>query len=169
MSIVAAIWGEIAGDWLHDLVARIYQHRHRGCLEPEARLAVIWILTPFLCSGLILLGFALERAYHYMLTALGWGLYVFGIMITTVGVTAYNLDAYPMASGELAGWLNLARVAGGFIIGYFPVPWAKNMGQIRSFGIHAAICCGDLFLIIFLQVYGKRLRAWSGPPQFQTI
>jgi hypothetical protein len=46
-------------------------------------------------AGLVLLGFALERGYHYMITSLGWGLYVFGIMITTVGLNAYVLDSYP--------------------------------------------------------------------------
>ncbi|KAK9436368.1 MFS transporter [Metarhizium brunneum] len=167
--IVAAILGEIAGHWLHDLVAKWYQRRNNGRLEPEARLAVVGISTPFLCSGLILLGFSLERAYHYMLAALGWGLYVFGIMITTVGVNAYNLDAYPTASGEVAGWLNLSRVAGGFIISYFQVRWAEDMGAIKSFGIQAAICFGALFLIVLLQLYGKQLREWSGQPHFKTI
>ncbi|OAA43281.1 MFS transporter [Metarhizium rileyi] len=152
--IVAAILGE---------------RRNNGRLEPEARLAVVWIATPFLCSGLILLGFSLERAYHYMLAALGWGLYVFGIMITTVGVNAYNLDSYPTASGEVAGWLNLSRVAGGFIISYFQVRWAEDMGAIKSFGIQAAICFGAFFLIVLLQVYGKTLRKWSGQPNFKTI
>ena len=147
----------------------IYQRRHKGHLEPEARLDVLWISTPFLCSGLVLLGFALGRASHYMLASLGWGLYIFGIMITTVGINAYNLDSYPMASGEVAGWLNLSRVAGGFIISYFQVYWAKNMEPIRSFGIQAAICFGGLFLIVFLQAYGKRLRAWSRLPQFKTV
>ena len=96
--IVAAIIGEILGHWLHDLVARQYMKRNNNHLEPEARLTVIWFSTPFMLAGLVLLGFALERAYHYMICSLGWGLYVFGIMITTVGVNAYVLDSYPEVS-----------------------------------------------------------------------
>jgi hypothetical protein len=69
--------------------------RHKGRLESESRLAVIWLSTPFMLAGLVLLGFALERGYHYMIASLGWGLYVFGIMITTVGLNAYVLDSYP--------------------------------------------------------------------------
>ena len=72
--------------------------RNHGILEPEARLKVMWVSTPFMVSGLILLGFCLEDGYHYMVTSLAWGIYVFGIMITTVGVNAYNLDSYPEAS-----------------------------------------------------------------------
>jgi hypothetical protein len=73
--------------------------RHKGRLESESRLAVIWLSTPFMLAGLVLLGFALERGYHYMIASLGWGLYVFGIMITTVGLNAYVLDSYPEVRG----------------------------------------------------------------------
>jgi hypothetical protein len=100
--IVAAILGEIVGHWLHDLVAQQYMKRNNNHLKPEARLSVIWFSTPFMLAGLVLLGFALERAYHYMICSLGWGLYVFGIMITTVGVNAYVLDSYPEVS---APWM----------------------------------------------------------------
>jgi hypothetical protein len=96
--IVAASIGELMGHWLHDLVARWYMHRHKARFEPEARLAAIWFSTPFMLAGLVLLGFALESGYHYMIASLGWGLYVFGIMITTVGLNAYVLDSYPEVS-----------------------------------------------------------------------
>ncbi len=92
---MAAVLGETVGHWLHDLAASWYMKRHSGRFEPEARLAVIWLSTPCLCAGLVILGFALENGYHYMISALGWGLYVFGIMITTVGLNAYVFDSYP--------------------------------------------------------------------------
>ncbi|BDD60932.1 hypothetical protein MAP00_006019 [Monascus purpureus] len=119
--IVAAILGEFAGHWLHHIIALLYIRRHPGRLEPEARLIAIWISTPFIIAGLVLLGFALQRRYHYMLTVLGWGLHVFGIMITTVAITSYNLDSYPEGSGEVSAWLNFARTTGGFIVSYFQV------------------------------------------------
>lgn len=93
--VVAALLGELAGHWLHDFVARRSMKRNHGIFEPEARLNVIWFSTPFIMAGLVLLGFCLEEKYHYMVASIGWGLYVFGVMITTVGVNAYNLDSYP--------------------------------------------------------------------------
>jgi hypothetical protein len=107
--IVAVLLGEIVGHWLHDAIARIYIKKHEGHFEPEVRLQAIWLSTPFLLAGLIGLGFCLEQGYHYMLTSLFWGLYVFGIMITTVALNAYNLDSYPEASGEVSAWINFAR------------------------------------------------------------
>ena len=45
-------------------------------LEPEYRLMAISISTPFMLAGLVLLGFALEDAYHYMIAALGWSVFM---------------------------------------------------------------------------------------------
>jgi hypothetical protein len=107
--IVAALLGEIAGHWLHDGIARQYIKTHDGHFEPEVRLRAIWFSTPFMLAGLIGLGFALQDAYHFMVTAIFWGLYVFGIMVSTVALNAYNLDSYPEASGEVSAWINFAR------------------------------------------------------------
>ncbi|KAI4192060.1 MAG: hypothetical protein LQ346_004513, partial [Caloplaca aetnensis] len=83
--ILATILAEAAGHHLHDFLARLSIRRHRGRLEPEARLTVIYTALPFLLAGLVLLGFALDRGWHYMLAALAWGLYVFGTMVVSVG------------------------------------------------------------------------------------
>jgi nitrate/nitrite transporter NarK len=76
--IVAALLGEIVGHWLHDQIANQYIKAHAGHFEPEVRLRAIYVSTPFMIAGLVGLGFALEEAFHYMLTSLFWGLYVFG-------------------------------------------------------------------------------------------
>ena len=103
-----------------------------------------------------------------MLVALAWGLYVFGIMITTVGVNAYNLDAYPEGSGEVAAWINFSRTLGGFIVSYFQVRWATSMGPQKSFAVQAGVCAAELGIVVGLRIWGKRLRAWSGPLEFRT-
>lgn len=105
--VVAAVLGEIVGHWLHDFIAKQYIRTHDGHFEPEVRLRAILLSTPFMLCGLILMGICLQQGYHYMVTSVAWGLYVFGIMITTVALNAYNLDSYPEASGEVAAWINL--------------------------------------------------------------
>ncbi|KAL9578112.1 MAG: hypothetical protein Q9203_007211 [Teloschistes exilis] len=168
---IAAILGEACGIYLHDSVLSLYarrRRRHNGTFHPEARLLVIYLATPFTLSGLVLIGFCLQHGYHYMLTALAWGLYVFGIMITTVGLTAYNLEAYPEASGETAAWISASRVLGGFIISYFQVRWAEAMGPRGSFGVQAGISAGVVGLVVVLSVWGGRLREWSGKLKFRT-
>ncbi|KAI5204554.1 MFS general substrate transporter [Aureobasidium subglaciale] len=166
--IVAAILGEVCGHWLHDGIAKRYIKKNNGHFEPEVRLRTIWLSTPFMIAGLVGLGFALEDAYHYMLTSLFWGLYVFGIMITTVALVAYNLDSYPEASGEVSALINFARTTGGFIISYFQVTWAQSTGTKVSFGTQAGICVGAFVIIVALQLCGKNLRAKSGALNFST-
>ncbi|PNS20561.1 hypothetical protein CAC42_6011 [Sphaceloma murrayae] len=166
--IVAAILGEVAGHWLHDGIAKQYVRSHKGRFEPEVRLRAMYFSTPFMIAGLVGLGFALEDAYHFMLTSLFWGLYVFGIMITTVAINAYVLDSYPEASGEVAAWINFGRTTGGFIISYFQVRWANSAGTKVSLGIQAAIVLGAFFIIVGLQFFGRQLRIKSGPLNFPT-
>ncbi|KAE8327207.1 hypothetical protein BDV39DRAFT_205339, partial [Aspergillus sergii] len=166
--VIAVILGELTGHWLHDYLAKLSTKRNQGRLEPEARLLAIWFATPFILAGIILLGFALEGAYHYMLTALGWGFYVFGVMIVTVAINAYVLDSYPEASGEVAAWVNFGRTTGGFIVSYFMVEWAGKQGARRQFGTMAGIVAGAVLIVLVLQVKGKELRAWAGPVRFKT-
>ncbi|KAF9892637.1 hypothetical protein FE257_001039 [Aspergillus nanangensis] len=166
--VVAAILGEVIGHWLHDFVATFAARRNNGRFEPEFRLFAMYFALPFMIAGLILLGFALEDAYHYMITALAWGLYVFGIMIVTVAVNAYVLDSYPEASGEVAAWINFGRTTGGFIVSYFMVTWSEKQGAKRQFGTMCGIVVFAFLIIILLQVVGKKLRMWAGPAHFKT-
>ena len=142
--------------------------RNKGILEPEARLWVVWLATPFMVTGVVVLGYALENGYHYMVTAVAWGLYVFGIMVSTVGLNAYVLDSYPEGSGEVSSWLNFARTTGGFVVTYVQIRWAKAMGPQNSFGVQAGIIGAVFPLIIVLQIFGPRMRKWGGKLHFKT-
>ncbi|KAK0634234.1 major facilitator superfamily domain-containing protein [Bombardia bombarda] len=166
--IVATALGEIMGHWLHDALARRYIRKHKGHFEPEVRLQATFLSTPFIIVGLVLIGQCLENGWHYMATAVSWGLYVFGLMITTVALSSYVLDSYPEASGEVSAWLNASRTIGGFIISYFQVTWAENQGTKVSFGIQGAICGVSFLFILVLLKWGKQMRVWAGPLNFAT-
>lgn len=166
--VVAVILGEIAGHWIHDVLAQQYIRSHKGHFEPEARLRVLFLSSPLIVVGLVLIGQCLENGWHYMATSVTWGLYVFGIMIQTVALNSYCLDSYPEASGEVSAWLNLSRTVGGFIISYFQVTWAEAQGTKLSFGIQAAICGGAFVIILILLRWGKAMRLWAGQLNFAT-
>jgi len=164
--VVAVILGELTGHWLHDAIAKQYIRSHKGRFEPEVRLRAIFISLPFMVIGLVLIGQCLENAWHYMATSISWGLYVYGIMITTVAISSYCLDCYPETSGEVSAWVNNSRTLGGFIISYFQVTWATKEGTKTSFGIQAAICAAAFIIIIALMKFGKSLRVWAGPVKY---
>jgi hypothetical protein len=110
-------------------------------------------------SGLIVLGFALEQHLNYGVVVVGWGLFTFGIMTTSVAVTTYAIDAYPMAPGEVSGFINFMRVIGGFSVGYFQQPWGVKMGFDVSFGIQAATIGVAMVAFGCSHFFGKKLRA----------
>ncbi|KAI1301066.1 major facilitator superfamily domain-containing protein [Xylaria venustula] len=166
--IIAVIIGETVGHWLHDIFAKHYIRTHKGRFEPEARLRAIGVALPFTILGLVLLGQSLENEWHYIVTAVTWGLYVFSTMITTVAISSYNLDSYPEASGEVSAWVNFSRTIGGFIISYFQVTWANAQGTKKSFGIQAAVCAAAFSLVLLLMWKGKAMRLWAGPLHFAT-
>lgn len=117
-------------------------------------------------AGLIVVGFALQRRWHYMLTGFGWGLYVFGLVITTVAINAYNMTSYPGASGEVTAWIGFSRSLGGFVDTYVQVAWARKIGPAKTLGTQAGIVGFAFCLIVAMQIFGKRLRTWSGPLNF---
>lgn len=167
--VVAVLLGEATGHWLHDVLARRYVRAHRGRFEPEVRLRAIAFGVPLMVAGLVLIGQALAgEGWHYMALSVSWGLYVYGIMITTVAVSSYCLDSYPEASGEVSAHVNNARTLGGFVVSYFQVRWAAAQGTRVSFGIQGAICAAAFAIVVVLMVYGKRMRVWAGPLNFNT-
>jgi hypothetical protein len=166
--MVATVLGEITGHFIFDFVAKIYMKRHNGRLDPEARLIPLWFATPLMVLGVVLLGFSLQEGWHYMVTAVTWGMFVYGIIICTTGINSYLLDVYPEASGEVAAWINFGRTVGGFIITYYEIPWTTAMGTKNALGIQASIIAAAFGLIVILQFFGKRLREFSGSVHFAT-
>jgi hypothetical protein len=106
--------------------------------------------------GLILVGQALNKQLSVGAVVMGWGMYVVGVMISSVGVTAYILDTFPSASGEVSSIVNLSRTISvsprllmqsnlqerlsdhrnsqGFSVGYYQMEWGAKDGFDVSFG-----------------------------------
>ncbi|KAK6543578.1 hypothetical protein TWF694_000322 [Orbilia ellipsospora] len=161
--LVAVTLGEFFGHFFNDFMANRYIRQHNGVFEPECRLWTNYIAAFFMIPGLIIVGFGLQDHLHYMSLVMGWGMYVFGVLIASVAITAYALDSYPTAAGEVSGFLNFARTIGGFSVGYFQQPWGAASGYAVSFGIQAAIVAVAIFVLASLHIYGKRMRVWGGP------
>jgi hypothetical protein len=107
--LVAVALGEAFGHFFNDFIANRYVRKHEGIFKPEARLVTNYIAAALMIPGLIIVGQTLEKHLSYAGIIMGWGIYVFGVMLATVAVTAYALDSYPTASSEVSGLLNFAR------------------------------------------------------------
>ncbi|KAL9109228.1 MAG: hypothetical protein Q9227_006153 [Pyrenula ochraceoflavens] len=166
--IVSTIIGQAVGHWLHDFIGKMYARRHNGRIDPEARLIVNLIALPIIIAGMVVMGYCLQYRWHYMTLAIGWALHNFGIMLVTVGINAYLLDAYPEGAGEVSAWINFGRTTGGFVVGYFQLKWAATMGTKNQFGIEASIVAAASVIIVILLAFGQKLRHAQGSMQFAT-
>ncbi|KAL9084454.1 MAG: hypothetical protein Q9159_005216 [Coniocarpon cinnabarinum] len=101
-------------------------------------------------------------------SAVFFALQILGIMVATVGIDAYLLDAYPEGSGEVGAWANFGREGGGFMSVYIALEWVDEAGPLTAFSIQAGTIVASTFIIVFLQVFGKRIRSWQGPMRFAT-
>ncbi|CAO1605759.1 hypothetical protein XANCAGTX0491_009265 [Xanthoria calcicola] len=165
--IVATILGELVGHWIHDWAGAFYTRRNGGVFESEGRLLPIYMASPLMVTGIVLVGFGLQRKWHYMAIAVSIGLFVFGIMIVTTAINAYVLDSYPEAPGEVSAWINAGRTVGGFIVTYFEIEWAEAEGTQRSLGVQAAVVAAAVLLIIVpLQFWGMQMRKRQGRISF---
>lgn len=166
--VVGCALGLITGHWLHDFFGNLYTKRHNGRIIPEARLLIIWLATPLVIIGMNMIGATLQHRYHYMVLAVGWALHNYSIIIVTTAINAYVLDAYPEGSGEVAGWLNAGRTIGGFVVGYFQLPWALATGTQTEFGVQSVIVAVAFGIVAYLQFFGPKLREKQGPMNFKT-
>ncbi|KAF8464913.1 major facilitator superfamily domain-containing protein [Kalaharituber pfeilii] len=165
--LVGVAIGEAFGHFFNDFVANRYIRKHNGEFKPEVRLWINYISFFFMPPGLVLIGQTLHRHLHWSALVMGWGMYVFGVMAASVGVTAYTLDCYPNASGEVGGYINFARAAGGFIVGYFQMPWGMKVGYDVSFGTQAGIVTAAVILLIIIQRFGRIWREKGGQVEFE--
>lgn len=116
--------------------------------------------------SILILGFALQRTWPWPVVAVFFAAQVMGIMIATVAINAYLLDAYPEGSGEVGAWIVVGRTMGGFMATYIEINWVTDHGLENAFGAQTGITAAAGLIIIGLGLYGKKLRIMQGNMKF---
>ena len=135
-------------------------------IDPEARLFIIYGASLITGTFILLLGQALQHTWHYMAVAVFDAGQLIGVNIISTAVNAYLGDAYPEAPGEVDTWIVIGRTMGGFMATYIELPWVEKVGPASALGTQAGITWAALSLVLFLQLFGKKLRQWQGPMVF---
>lgn len=117
--VIGVAVGEIFGHFFNDFIAFRYISKHEGTFIPEARLPPLYLAGSFMTAGLVLVGQALQNHLTWVAIVFGWGIFVVGTMVSTALIATYAMDSYPNAAGEVNAFVNLARLLGGFCVGYF--------------------------------------------------
>lgn len=164
--IIGSLLGAVLGHWLHDFVGDYYMRRHSNHIEPEARLIIIWLASPLMAVSILVLAFAIQHTYHYMVIAVFFAGQVMGIMIATVALDAYLLDAYPEGSGEVGAWITVGRTMGGFMATYIEINWVIKSGPLVVLGAQTGITAAASLIILILGLFGKSIRKAQGRMKF---
>ncbi|KAL3704585.1 hypothetical protein TMatcc_008256 [Talaromyces marneffei ATCC 18224] len=128
--------------------------------RPEYRLHGVWIPVASLAGGLVTYGLTLNFQRSWLGLAFGWVMVNLGMVGSTVAITAYALEKYPMHSGPVSAILNMWRTCGGFSVGYFQASWIVRNGVGVVFAVQAAVVVvGVVIFIVPVVVLGGR-RGW---------
>lgn len=166
--IIGALVGWLIGHLAVDSIGSIWSRRHAGRVDPEARLVITYLSALLIAVSLVIIGLALTNRWHYMLVAVFYGVEVAGIMLATVGLDSYLLDAYPEASGEVGAWINVARSFGGFMATFVQLEWVERAGSPAvTLGVQAATVVAACLLVVGLQSpWGRKVRLQQGAVEF---
>ena len=81
-----------------------------------------------------------------------------GIMIATVALNAYLLDAYPEGSGDVGAWIIVGMAMGGFMATYIEINWVLKSGPLVALGAQTGITAAASLIILILGLFGKHIR-----------
>lgn len=79
---------------LMDWVVLVLARRNGGIFEPEMRLWVPLVFTPFVPAGLFMFGIGLDNGTHWLLPAFGLALMGFGMVPASSAALTYLTDSY---------------------------------------------------------------------------
>ncbi|KAK5125645.1 hypothetical protein LTR85_011919 [Meristemomyces frigidus] len=166
--IIGPLLGWFIGHWMHDAVGRYYARRY-GRIDPEARLIIAYPATLLLFISLLVIGFALQHTWHYMILAVFSCVQTVGVMIVTTAINAYLLDCYPEGSGEVGALITASRNWAGFMATFIQIEWVTSAGAAKAFGAQAGITIASMLILVVLQLFGKKIRKAQGRMIFDKI
>ncbi|PKX92340.1 putative MFS transporter [Aspergillus novofumigatus IBT 16806] len=142
--IIGGLLGYAFGYWFNGWIENSRQQTWR----PEYRLHGVWVAIGVMACGLLTYGMTLNYHKHWIGLAFGWLMVVFGMISSTVSITAYNLEKYPDQSTVVSAIINAWRTASGFSVGYFQPSWIAKDGTAAVFGTQVAVVVAVLILTI---------------------
>ncbi|GIC90468.1 putative MFS transporter [Aspergillus udagawae] len=158
--IIGGLLGYAFGYWFNGWIEESHQQKWR----PEYRLHGVWFAVGVMACGLLTYGMTLNYRKSWIGLAFGWLMVVFGMISSTVSITAYNLEKYPDQSTVVPAIINAWRTASGFSVGYFQPSWIVKDGTAAVFGTQVAVVVAVLILTItpVIVIEGRKAKPTMG-------
>ncbi|PWN92988.1 polyamine transporter 1 [Acaromyces ingoldii] len=159
---LGAITGRQIGTQLMDKYYCILKARNGGVANPEMRLVIFFIPAILIPSGMLIYGWAIEYAVHWIVADIGTFIFAMGLMCVGFALNAYTIDVYPLYAASALAVTNSVRSVFGFA---FPL-FADDMYAKLGYGWGSSLLALIAFLLggpgaLALYRYGPKLRAMS--------
>ncbi|KAJ5226654.1 Major facilitator superfamily domain general substrate transporter [Penicillium citrinum] len=141
-------------DWLVVQQAR----RNNGVFEPEMRL---WLLFPAILLNSVgswIFGIGLAQGWHWMVLAVGNGIFGFGFMVTADVSLTYLTDCYPLILNDALVGVVFIRNVFSMIVKFPFAKWLEAMGVQNTFIMIGAISFATMIVPGLFMIWGKRFR-----------
>jgi MFS family permease len=165
--MIGSIIGEFFAGRASDYVMLRMAKRHNNERKAETRLYLSTLSAIFMPVGLIIFGATVGR-YNQYIPLIGLGAGVFGLQICSTCLYAYVSDCYEPQTPESGVLFNLSRGLS-FVVGYFALPFAAQVGYLWAWFTFGAIMFIFWLPIAGLMVWGERWRKALGQPTFHKF
>jgi len=159
-SVIGEFFAGRASDYLMYRLAR----RNNNIRIPEYRLYLCTLSAIFMPVGIIIFGCTVGRT-GYVTPLVGLAVGTFGLQIASTCLYSYISDCYKPQTPESGVLFNLSRGLS-FIVGYFALPFADEVGFPAAWGTFAAILFVFFIPLVALMIWGESWRHRLGKPTF---
>ncbi|KAL2843718.1 hypothetical protein BJY01DRAFT_248494 [Aspergillus pseudoustus] len=142
---------------LSDKLVIFLARQNAGIYEPEMRLWLCLLASPFVPAGLFMSGVGLDRGTRWLLPAFGLGLTAFGVAPAGSAALTYLTDAYTNATDSIVAVTFTRNVISTMFV-FALQPWVDQVGLTWfyvTFGLIAMLV--QMGNIVFMR-FGKSLR-----------
>ncbi|KAK6073398.1 MFS-type transporter [Seiridium cupressi] len=160
--------------WVGFLIGLIYGHfssdripmwlvaRNKGIWKPEYRLHALWptnfVLMPL---GLGLVGACMQYKLHWFVMALAQLFVTIGSLVSIPITVNYICECFRTHTVEATLVLNSMRLFLRLSINFYIQPWISAVGIGWVYGSMASFTVFAFCFLIFLMVWGHKIRSWS--------
>lgn len=159
-SVLGEFFAGRASDYLMYRMAR----RNKNIRTPEHRLYLSSLSAVFMPTGIIIFGCTVGRT-GYITPLVGLAVGTFGLQVASTCLYSYISDCYKPQTPESGVLFNLSRGLS-FVVGYFALPFADEVGFPAAWGTFAAVLFVFYIPIVALMGWGERWRHRLGEPAF---
>ena len=181
--IIGTVLGEVFAGKASDFMMYRMAKRNNNIRKPEYRLYLCTLSAIFMPAGIIIFGACVGKTgFVTPLVGLGVGTSIslsttfynlatnnrqgaFGLQIASTTLYAYVSDCYKPQTPESGVLFNLSRGLS-FVVGYFALPYAAEVGYFWAWFTFAAVLFSFFLPIAALMWWGEEWRMKLGEPRF---